>query len=1293
MSVTTNCPHCGQQLGWLTIRSGSCDGCQKALSVSGDTWAPLEDEAAVWPCQPALASEVGGDLLPVRRIGHNVSEGEWDLIQSSPLDSGVSGVIYRAHQVGLNREVALKLLRQEKCASPRLRAQFLTEARVTAELDHPNIVPVYDFGLTQDGTPFYAMKLVTGRTWLSCMADRSLADNLETLLHVSDAIAYAHKRGVIHRDIKPENVLLGAFGEVFLMDWGLAAGITSTACAPLLAVRPLPAGTPPYMAPEMAVNNRGSIGFSADIYLLGAVLFEILTGVPPHPGEDREQVLQAAASNVLAEERSQSAALLAIATRAMATNPAKRFASAEDFRDAVREYERHRESILLTDHAKADQAGAMASRSYAEFGRALFAFQEALALWEQNEEAARGEANVRLAYATCALEQGDLDLAESLLIASDSDHANVLERIAQRRTLLAEEAAKNAARSVVIRALVALTVISLLAGFLVVRSHKKQALTALQKSHLREAALQDSKDRVHDLLRAAQQDAAAAQAARDSAVQQAVTDRSTREQAQSQRDRAIAEKTAADLARTNAEEASVQAELQRVQAVSARREAEDMLMEAQERLRKVQLVQQATLENHEALLAQDNESQQQRERLESELTIAQDALRKAETERDHAIRIQKQLELALDGLEPARATAQTGHQDLLTAQAEAKRLARMEKASKRRAAVADYAHSLQLARAHIREDALGDATRLLEAAPPSLRNWEWGQLMAKAKPAVTALRGHDAVISMLAMSPDSRSLVVADQSGAVVVWDLQAQAPTKIRQQHTAPVVAVRYVAPQLVVSVDEAGGWRQWESQSGTVIRDGRIQDTMRTLSLNGGGDNALLVLGERRLLAIDIASQLRLMRVETERDIGAAVLLPHALKAVVGTTDGALTWYEPSGERTDLSLRLPESPANVRWVTAPGSREAKRLSDHRAAITAIGVSTSGAMLATGDAKSNVRIWSVHGRAMHHFQGAGKAITALAFAARGKRLIGGDIAGILRIWDYEQKRDIVQLRVQKRAVNQLVASADGGVVAVPDGEQVNIWRVFESNHALQLQAHAGATLSAQVVNQGHTILTTGADGSAALWNARDGKLERRFNAHRGAAYGAFLDRNGTRLMTAGLDRIVQIWDARNGGLVKSASHPDRTICLLTVGPDGQSVEVSRGKRGLRTRSLVPGESALLLPQRTLHASDGSLSVSAAGGMVTIWDTVTQDQLASSQFAESTVQTLTFSPDNKRLLVGTDGGELVVLDPRSGVRLVGLDAQASGITCANFSADGRQLVVGTADGTVHLWHSADWRKP
>ncbi len=270
----------------------------------------------------------------------------------SELGRGAMGRIHPATDRNLLRHMALKRLDKELAKVPMYREGFIAEAQMTGQLEHPNIVPVHELAISDDGVPYFTMKLVQGMGFDDWLRDPfrapgspdRLEKGLEIFLKICDAVAYAHHRGVIHRDLKPENMMIAGFGQVYLMDWGLSR-LTKT--RPASGSRSQmeahgPVGTPTHMAPEQARGNPAEMDDRSDVFGLGAVLYEIISGKTPYGKfRDVDELLdnakngrvvpiEQAATGITISKR-----LVSIVTRATAPAPEDRYQTVVELQQDV----------------------------------------------------------------------------------------------------------------------------------------------------------------------------------------------------------------------------------------------------------------------------------------------------------------------------------------------------------------------------------------------------------------------------------------------------------------------------------------------------------------------------------------------------------------------------------------------------------------------------------------------------------------------------------------------------------------------------------------------------------------------------------------------------------------------------------------------------------------------------------------------------------------------------------------------------------------------------------------------
>ncbi|MFO0892315.1 MAG: tetratricopeptide repeat protein [Isosphaeraceae bacterium] len=383
---TRRCPGCGQTLTADAIR-GICPGClmraampggasRTDASTGGSALATLEDSIGPLPrvlLRDTNPGEEPGPIVTQTRDEKRDASLRYRI--DGEIARGGMGAVLKGRDPDLGRDVALKVLRDDLRGDPDMTRRFVEEAQIAGQLQHPGVVPVYELGTLADRRPFFAMKLVKGHTLAQLLDARSSpADDLPRLMSIFEAVcqtvAYAHARGVIHRDLKPSNVMVGSFGEVQVMDWGLAkvlprGGIVDDAQAGIqprtqtiiatarsggddsaeLSHPGSVMGTPAYMAPEQARGELDQVDERADVFALGSILCELLTGEPAFIGRSVGEIQRKAALGDTADalarlERSGAdAELMSLARHCLAREPEDRPHDAGSVAERLSAYE------------------------------------------------------------------------------------------------------------------------------------------------------------------------------------------------------------------------------------------------------------------------------------------------------------------------------------------------------------------------------------------------------------------------------------------------------------------------------------------------------------------------------------------------------------------------------------------------------------------------------------------------------------------------------------------------------------------------------------------------------------------------------------------------------------------------------------------------------------------------------------------------------------------------------------------------------------------------------------------
>lgn len=317
---------------------------------------------------------------------------------------GGIGLVYRARDAALGRAVAIKVLAQRFAQDQEMLARFREEARICSQLQHPGVVPVHGLGQLADGRPFFTMKVIEGDTLAQRLRARrdpaqDRHDHLSTFMRVCQTIAYAHSTGVVHGDLKPSNVMVGAFGEAQVMDWGFASSAAAATAQPVpVAAEPASApsrllGTPAYMSPEQARGELSALTPRTDVFGLGGILTEILTGSPTYVGASRQEVCLLAARGWTepAAERIRASgadeALSDIALRCLEKEPANRPADAIEVADLVQAWLLAGEERARALELEVDRARRLRTTTTIVAATILVAFAAVagLALWWQHD--------------------------------------------------------------------------------------------------------------------------------------------------------------------------------------------------------------------------------------------------------------------------------------------------------------------------------------------------------------------------------------------------------------------------------------------------------------------------------------------------------------------------------------------------------------------------------------------------------------------------------------------------------------------------------------------------------------------------------------------------------------------------------------------------------------------------------------------------------------------------------------------------------------------------------------------
>jgi WD40 repeat protein len=1072
----------------------------------------------------------------VRRPDTHVKTGaDYELIDK--LGEGGMGVVYASRQTSIDRTVAIKMLKPAASANRDMQQKFLSEAVVTGDLDHPNIVPIYDLGKNESGALFYAMKRVQGTPWSKAIGVRSQVENLDTLMKVADAVAFAHSRGVVHRDLKPENVMLGEFGEVLVMDWGLAYSTPSFRKSGSITQTHSMGGSPAYMAPEMAVGPIDRITPASDVYLLGAILYEIVTGRPPHAGSNVSQCLVAAARNEIipTDKRGE---LVELALRAMATKQKDRFESVQAFQAAVRSYLSHNESIALAAGAEGDLAAAHASRDYQFFARAVFGFEEAAELWPENRRALDGARAARQAYAEAALVKGDFDLGLSL-VEGKAEYAKLAEQLTEgKREREARQVRLRQARRLAAGLVVVLFAVGGVA-FFGIRAQRDRALRA------EEAALADSvratnaetrakedrdvavkeRNNAEQQKQAAEREKARAEAAKIDAVAARDLARTERNKAEDAKQLAVMEKVRADALRVKAEEAQAKEEQQRIR-------AEQQTVRAEQE--KIRAEQEKTRAEQQKLLAEQAQKDEAYAAYVAKIGLA--AAKIDENAFDGASALLEDCPKELRGWEWGRLSYLCGRSKL-SIDAGSPVVSVAVDRSARRVATAGW--DGKVAVWNLDDGGL-------------VRRFEYGRAYANAA----------------AFSPDGRTLAVggSDRGGYLRLWNIDDGKQLTAPQGHTDTVLSAAFdrEGKRLLTSSYD-GTARLWNLADGAELAVFRGHSSWVWQAAFSPDEQTVVTAGQDgTALVWSVAEAIR-RRQENKDDEGEVRAFMGHRKAVhgaafapdgklVATTDddGRVLLWNPADVRpyrlAEVFSKNPPEPPKIRELTGA-----------QGALFPVVFSPDGRRLAAGGRDNGVYVWRLESDdSPQVLRGHAGQVRGLAFAGDSRRLVSGAHDGQAKLWDIDAYSESESV-----APHIFAGHADAVLAAdfAPDGRRIvtagrdGTGRLWETGTSRELhsfeEGHEFLASSVARFPGDKKFATSAVDGSTRIWDVETGaELIRLTATGRNAVVAVSPD--GKLVLTGGDGGDVQVWDT-DGKPIRRLKH-NNDVTAVTFSPDGRSI-------------------------------------------------------------------------------------------------------------------------------------------
>jgi WD40 repeat protein/serine/threonine protein kinase len=1269
-------------------------------------------------------------------------EPEYELLKV--LGEGGMGIVFNARQRSIDREVALKMLKPKTAKDKVQRDKFLAEAVVTGELDHPNIVPIYDVGATADDALFYSMKKVAGTPWLDVVKEKTCTENLEILMRSCDAVAFAHSRGVIHRDLKPENIMLGEFGEVLVMDWGLAYSTEDFRKSASITESTSMGGTPAYMAPEMATGPINKIGEHSDVYLFGAILFEIVTARPPHAGKNAMQCLMSAARNTIRPVNEDKAAvndptgeLLEIAMKAMATEIPERTSTVKEFQAQIRDYQMHTDSVKLSARAIEDLKVAKKTDDYQDYAKALFGFQEAHAMWKNNVAAKEGIQETKLAYALSAERKGDFNQGMSLLDVGNAEQKEIFTRMKVANDEREAHQARNQ-RMKKIAMVAAGMFFVVVSGLLIwANSERNKALIA-------EDAAVKAKD-IAIAEEAKAKKAQIAEAAQRKVAQDALVEVETqKEKVEEQRDIAKKEERKAKIAKTKAEEeeekakvAQKKAEVEEQKAIVAKMDAEKA--QELEAIAKVAAVK----AKDEAVKAQETAEKAQKSEETAKLAAvkAKDDAVKAKETAEKAQKAEEVAKLAAVKSKDKAVKAQKAEEVAKLAAVKSKDEAIKAKVTAEKAQKAEELAKIAAVKSKDEAVKAQQLEAIAKVAAVKAKDEAVKSQKAEEVAKIAAVKSRDEAVKAKVAEEIAKQKAIYQ---AYIAWI--GLADSKIRENAFDTAKSILHECPaelrdwewgrlmhlcsqsidsfnnkapvdSIAMSPDgtqfATGGWEGqaviWDRTSGKIVlalpHEG---DYVHSVSWSPDGKWLATGSDDKKNGFIQLWNAKTGQRVERAFGSGASA-----------HSDAVLS-VEFSGDGKQLVSASYDYSARL-WNVADGT-QLKKLSGHTYWVWDATFSKDGKSVATASGDGTAIVWDVATGSQKHppFNGHEGPVYTVAFAPNGAYVASGGYDRRVLIWkpalikryDFKKLRSesgsvvppgsFLALDDHQGAVRVLHYTMNGEhILSGSEDNSIKLWSTENGEIQKTFRGHDGAIRALALVDDDSIIISASHDNRIKQWSIDQYEeirilQSRILEGHTDSVLSARFSPNGEMIVTASRDRTARIWASKDGTHLRKLSEGHSFLASrVAYFPGGKRMATAAVDNTLRIWDVNSSTQKRVLDQ-TGRAStfaisaDGKWIVTGGNDSVAqVWDSQKGDQpLFVLRGHKSEVTAVAISADNQWILTGDARGRAKMWDVKTRTVKYVMENHSRRITGALFLADGSRVLTSSSDNTVAQWDTA-----